>query len=69
MNKWAIVKVLCTDGIERIGLVEDHEVDEDDPKVFLMGMPGYIAERAAIRYAESKGMETFNGNEHDTNDF
>lgn len=69
MNKWSIVKVMCTDGVERIGLAEDHEVREDDPKVFMMGMPGYVAERAAIRYAEKNGYELFNGEIHDQNDF
>ena len=69
MNTWAIVKVSCTDGKERIGIMQDNEVNEDNPKVFLMGMPAIIAEKSAIRYAKQKGLETFNGEIHETNDF
>lgn len=68
-NRWAVVEVECTDGVTRVGLAGDHEVKEDNPKVFLMGLPGYIAERTAIRYAEKKGLELFNGEIHDQNDF
>lgn len=69
MNTWAIVKVLCTDGIERIGIVEDHEVSDNNPNVFLKRVPSIVVSRAAMRHANHIGLELFNGEEHDTNDF
>jgi hypothetical protein len=63
LDKWAVVKVLCTDGIERLGMIQEEGTDLAPERVILGGLTEAEAEISLKVKAKKMGLEEFDNDE------
>lgn len=62
-DKWSLVKVLCTDGIERLGMVLEDCIDLTPERVLESGLHEEYAAAIIAPVAQNNGLEVFDNYE------
>jgi hypothetical protein len=66
IDKWAVIRVLCSDGVERVGMIQEETVDLTESRIIVKGLGNEkLAQHWVLTHAVDNDMEIFDNNIHE----